>query len=165
MLPADWRRAGPAYTDHVLLASKSILLADHASNIRRLTSDYLLPPLDTELHFAYRVTLANVNGKPGVHVLTLDPNSCILDEFGRPLGCTLMADFTFEIALEYLASKNGEDLYHVTSRQHLPARFRLAVRQAAQPRECVARLLTLDEDQQITQIVNLRAADLAAHGY
>ncbi|HLT39633.1 MAG TPA: hypothetical protein VK034_25290 [Enhygromyxa sp.] len=132
-------------------------MADHAPKIRRLTSDYLLPPLDTELHFAYRVTIAQVNGKPGVYTLTLDPNSCILDDFGRQLGCTLMADFEFEVALELLASGDDELLYDVTSRQSLPARFRLVFRGAEQPRECGARLLTLDDDGQIAQIIPLRA--------
>src|SRR5690606_36925093 len=132
------RRARAAYTHCVLLASGSIILADHAPKIRRLTSDYLLPPLDTELHFAYRVTIAQVNGKPGVYTLTLDPNSCILDDFGRQLGCTLMADFEFEVALELLASGDDELLYDVTSRQSLPARFRLVFRGAEQPRECGA---------------------------
>jgi hypothetical protein len=133
-------------------------LADHVPKIRRLTSDYLLPPLDTDLNFAYRVTITKQSGTPGELRLTLDPNSCILDDFGRTLGSTLMADFEFEVGLVAVASTADETLYDVTSRQRLPARFRLVVRHSAQ---CVARLLTLDQDDQITQIVHLRAADIA----
>jgi hypothetical protein len=135
------------------------MLSDPAPKIRRLTSEYLLPPLDSELHFTYRVTIANVNGKPGVYVLTLDPNSCILDEFGQPLGCTLMANFEFEIGLEQRASKGCESLYEVTSRQRLPARFALMLSDDAH--RCPARLLTLDTDGQITQVVHLHAVDVA----
>ncbi|MFO7564767.1 MAG: hypothetical protein R6X02_19135 [Enhygromyxa sp.] len=132
--------------------------------IRRLASDYLLPPLDTDLNFAYRVTITKPNGKPGVYTLTLDPNSCILDDFGRTLGSTLMADFEFEISLVRLASAGDEALYQLRSRQRLPARFRLVIRHS---RPCTARLLTLDQDGQITQIVHLRAAELAdqSHRY
>jgi hypothetical protein len=130
-------------------------LAEQAPKFRRLASGYLLPPLDSELHFTYRVTIANVNGKPGVYVLTLDPNSAILDDFGQPLGCTLMADFEFEVRLEHVASKGCEGLYELTSPQPLPARFRLVLSSEPPSSHCPAQLLTLDADGQIVQIVHL----------
>lgn len=86
-------------------------------------------------------------------MLTLDPNSCILDEFAQPLGCTLMANFEFEVELEHRASKGRHSLYELTSRQPLPARFALVL--SDEPHGCPARLLTLDEDGQITQVVHL----------
>jgi hypothetical protein len=143
-----------AYTACDLLASERIVLADHAPKIRRLTSDYLLPPLDTEMHFAYGVTITKVAGKSGVHRLTLDPNSCILDDFGRTLGSTLMADLEFEVTLVHLATTQNEALYELTSPERLPGRFRLVIRHST---PCVARLLTLDQDGQISQIVHLHA--------
>jgi hypothetical protein len=133
---------------------KLSMLAEQAPKFRRLESGYLLPPLDSELHFTYRVTIANMNGRSGVYVLTLDPNSAILDDFGQPLGCTLMADFEFEVRLEHVASKAGEELYDLTSPQPLPARFRLVL-SSGPPSRCPAQLLTLDADGQITQIVHL----------
>lgn len=136
------------------------MLSGPAPKIRRLASEYLLPPLDSELHFTYRITIANVNGRPGVHVLTLDPNSCILDEFARPLGCTLMANLEFEVTLEHRASKGCESLYELSSREHLPARFQLVLCDDGQ---CPARLLTLDRDGQITQVIYLLAVDVAGH--
>jgi hypothetical protein len=135
------------------------MLSGSVPKIRRLASDYLLPPLDSELHFTYRISISNVYGKPGVYVLTLDPNSCILDEFGHPIGSTLMANFEFEVGLEHRASKGDESLYEVTSRQRLPARFQLVI--ANEAHRCPARLLKLDEDEQIAQIVHLRVVELA----
>jgi hypothetical protein len=136
------------------------MLSGPTPQIRRLTSEYLLPPLDSELHFTYRVTIANVSGKPGVYLLTLDPNSCILDEFAQPLGCTLMANFEFEVSLEHRASKGCESLYELSSRQRLPARFQLVLGEQGQ--RCPARLLTLDADGQVTQVIHLLAVDVAS---
>lgn len=133
------------------------MLSETAPKIRRLASEYLLPPLDSELHFTYRVTIANVSGKPGVYLLTLDPNSCILDEFARPLGCTLMANFEFEVALEHRVSSGGASLYELSSRERLPARFQLVI--SGDAHGCPARLLTLDADGQITQVVHLQNFD------
>lgn len=130
------------------------MLSQPTPNIRRLASDYLLPPLDSALHFSYGVTIANVNGKPGQYVLSLDPNSCILNEFAQPLGCTLMANFEFEVGLEHRASNGRESLYELTSSEPLPARFALVLSDEPSSR-CPARLLTLDDEGQITQVVHL----------
>jgi hypothetical protein len=126
-----------------------------APKISRLTSDYLLPPFDTDLKYAYRVMIRGITGKPGIYHLSLDPNSCILDQFGQPQGCTLMAAFPFEVRLELVTTGDDLTLYELSSDQDLPARFRLVLLDGFDLRECPARLLTLDEDGYVTQIVHL----------
>jgi hypothetical protein len=71
-----------------------------ATWVRRLTSEYLLPPLETRLRAFHRVSLAPGSIGSSHYDLLLDPNFCSLDEFGEPRGCTRIALFHYSVQLE-----------------------------------------------------------------
>ncbi len=129
--------------------------------IPRLSSEYLLPALDTSLRGFHRVSLVPGRAAAGPHDLLLDPNFCSLDDFGEPLGCTRMAVFHYTITLERIRSEPGQTLYAIAGAE-LPARLRLVVLHTLARVECAARLLVVDDDDHITQIIHLHATDHSA---
>jgi len=119
----------------------------------RVASEYLLPPLHSELREFHRVSLVE-DADSGSYHLGLDPNHCSLDQFGEPVGCTRMAIFGFEVVLETISEDDEQILYRLASKQQLPADLRLVVIRERKLRECPVRLLVMDEDD-ITQIIHL----------
>lgn len=128
--------------------------------VRRLTSEYLLPPLETQLRAFHRVSLAPGPTGSSRYDLMLDPNFCTLDEYGEPLGCTRIALFHYGVQLEALSREGTQTLYAIESRE-LPARFRLVVIDKPLLAECPARLLMINDDNRIIQLVHLHPTDLA----
>lgn len=127
--------------------------------IARLASEYLLPPLATELRAFHRVALIPEAKPTGGYQLILDPNICMLDGFGEAQGCTKMAAFSYHVQLEPVAHEGNQRSYDLISKQPLPGRFRLVVISSPQLGECPARLLTLGTNDQITQIVHLHPTE------
>jgi hypothetical protein len=129
------------------------------ATIRPLASEYLLPALQTDLRAFHRVSLAPTPDRDGEYTLGLDPNFCSLDPFGEPLGCTRMAMFGYQVQLERLQEEGDQTLYAIESKDPLPARMRLVIIHAPKLGECPARLMTLDDAEQISGIVHLHPTD------
>jgi hypothetical protein len=128
--------------------------------VRRLTSEYLLPALDTPLRAFHRISVVPGPVGSAHYDLLLDPNFCSLDDFGEPLGGTRTALFRYRVRLERIQADAGQTLYAIESRD-LPARFRLVVLDKPLLAECPARLLVINEENRILQLVHLHPTDVA----
>jgi hypothetical protein len=125
---------------------------------KRVASEYLLPPLHTELRDYHRVSLVPDEHSEGVYHLTLDPNFCSLDEYGEPLGCTRMACYIHEVQLERINGDKEQTLYDIVSKGELPAQLRLLTVHSHHLDQCPARLFVM-VDEEIEQIVHLHSTE------
>jgi hypothetical protein len=84
-----------------MIAVTAVEAAQPVQGARRISlrSGYLAAPLGQFRQFTLTAELA---GGQGSGVLTLDPNTCTLDEFGDPAGCTRMAVTKAQVQLTRL---------------------------------------------------------------
>jgi hypothetical protein len=152
----------------VVLAAASTTEADVAGVGRQASkikynSDYLIPAVELSQSLVIRqITLTWDRSHPEAGgSLFLNPNSCILNEFGEPTACTLIAIGQFDARLTPFKQKPEHQAYTVESRPQagtgnytaLPLRLvTIAARGSESPR---IHLLVLKRDQSIERIIEL----------
>jgi hypothetical protein len=129
----------------------------------KYASDYIIPkvrfPEGPEFH---QITLTWDRSHPeaGAHLL-FDPNTCKLDEFGEPGGCTKIGGADSEIKLTLFKQKPGHQAYTLESRPQggagnytaLPLRLVTVAARGKDP--AVVHLLVLKPDHTIERIIEL----------
>ena len=137
-------------------------MSQHTRKVR-YTSDYLIPevkfPQGRGFH-QITVTWDRVNPETGGSLL-MDPNACVLDEFGEPTVCTKIASADLDVRMTLFKQKPGHQAYTVESRPQsgmgnytaLPVRLVTIAALGREPAR--VHLLVLKPDQSIERIIEL----------
>lgn len=128
----------------------------------KVNSGYLLPGL--ELHglmpnfTIHQIAIfSGMDGADGE--LQLDPNTCALDDFGTPVGCTEIAIHSIPVAVILLKESEGRRLFEVKPKiLHAGPQLRLVLEPRDTGGELAAQLLVLADDETIQRIVSLKAS-------
>jgi len=132
----------------------------------KYTSDYLIPAVTLPQQRGFhRISLTWDRSHPeAVGSLVMDPNSCVLDEFGEPGGCTRIASADNDVKLTRFKQKPGHQAYTVASRPQsgtgnftaLPLRLVTIAARGKEPAH--VHLLVLEPDHSVGRIIELHRA-------
>ncbi|MCC6555638.1 MAG: hypothetical protein IT372_21970 [Polyangiaceae bacterium] len=102
---------------------------------------------------AHQIRIRGGQRRGEVEVL-LDPNSCVLDAFGDPGICTLIAVQSHRATLKLLEERQGKRVFAVEIADLPGLRLRLAlVRQGT--RQTLARLLVMGQDGGVQRLITM----------
>jgi hypothetical protein len=122
-----------------------------------LDSHYLSAGIFAAGHTARQIRLTLAGWDGGTGQLGLDPNTCTLDAFGDPAGCTRMAIRTTNVKITPMQADGPRRLFAIQGEGLTRPSFRLVLIGDG-PRPEAARLLVLGEEDKITALVPLRIA-------
>lgn len=137
-------------------------MSQHTHKIKYI-SDYILPEVASPQGLGiHRIALTWDRGSPQVGgSLRIDLNSCQLDEFGEPTGCTKIANADSDVKLTLFKQKPGQQAYTLESCPQdntsnfvaLPLRLVTIAARGKDPAR--VHLLVLNPDQTIARIIEL----------
>ena len=119
-----------------------------------LESDYLIPEVHPGRGLAFHKVRLDLSEEQLGGSLSLDPNTCSLDEFGDPATCTRIAINSLDTQLKLIKEKDDERLYDVKAPKYDGPPLRL-VTFGNRGQSLRGRLLLLKEDKTIDRIIEL----------